>query len=57
LPTAAGVAAVKRFEQAVVGVAGWLFGELQAAELGALHDQLKALKRRLEAKLPPGEAD
>lgn len=57
LPTAAGVAAVKRFEQAEVGVAGWLFGELQAAELDALHDQLKALKRRIEAQLPSGEAD
>jgi DNA-binding MarR family transcriptional regulator len=57
LPTPAGAAAVQRFEQAEAGVAELLFGSLRAAELRALNEQLDALKQRLRARLPPGEAD
>jgi len=57
LPTPAGAAAVRRFEQAEAAVAELLFGALRAAELRALNEQLGALKQRIEAQLPPGEAD
>lgn len=56
LPTPAGVAKVRRFEQAEAGVAELLFGALGAADLRALTEQLGALKQRVEARLPSGEA-
>ncbi|MBT9550985.1 MAG: MarR family transcriptional regulator [Hydrogenophaga sp.] len=56
LPTPAGVAKVRRFEQAEAGVAELLFGALGAADLRALTEQLGALKQRVEERLPSGEA-
>jgi DNA-binding MarR family transcriptional regulator len=56
LPTPAGVAKVRRFEQAEAGVAELLFGALGAADLRALTEQLGELKQRIDARLPSGEA-
>lgn len=52
LPTAAGVAAVARFEQAEAEVARWLFGHLNATELADLTAQLDTLRERLDRFLP-----
>lgn len=56
LPTSAGVAAVRRFEQAEAGVGELMFGGLRATELRALNEQLGAWKQRIEAQLPPDDA-
>jgi len=50
-PTAAGLAAVERFETAEAGVAELIFGELSASELAALTEQLGRLKHRLDERL------
>lgn len=50
-PTAAGLTAVERFEAAEAGVAELIFGELSAAELTALTEQLDRLKHRLDERL------
>jgi DNA-binding MarR family transcriptional regulator len=50
-PTAAGLAAVERFETADAAVAELIFGELSTAELTALTEQLTRLKSRLDEHL------
>lgn len=50
-PTVAGLAAVERFETAEAGVAELIFGDLSAAELTALTEQLSRLKNRLDERL------
>lgn len=47
-PSAAGLAACKRFEQAEAEVAARLFGDLSAATLLAMHAELARLKARLD---------
>jgi DNA-binding MarR family transcriptional regulator len=57
LPSAVGLAACARFEQAEAAVAARLFGDLAPQALNALTTQLASLKARLDDAPQSGEPD
>jgi DNA-binding MarR family transcriptional regulator len=50
-PTSAGLAAVRRFEQAEAALAQWLLDGMTPTELGALQRQLGSLQQRIDEHL------